>query len=155
MSRCTAPKRGHRSERARRNCPACGSHPPQQLTPPLPRISHSARVRGLAHVSPASPSNNPPVKQIQLGTHTPTSGFFTVDLAISRTQWAAGAGFFHSCIINSNDRRFTFVYDCGTARKFSILQSRNRLISRIHQLFLARFHMQEKKCHLLRNTIQR
>lgn len=122
MSRCTAPKRGHRSERARRNCPVCGSHPPQQLTPPLPRISHSARVRGLDHPSPASPSNNSPVKQIQLGTHTPTSGFFTVDLAISRTQWAAGAGFFHSCIINSNDGRFTFVYDCGTARKFSILQ---------------------------------
>lgn len=123
MSRCTAPKRGHRSERARRDCPECGSHPPQQQTPPLPQISHSDRVRGLAHPSPASPSNNPPVKQIQLGTHTTTSGFFTVDLAISRTQWAAGAGFFHSCIINTNNGRFTFVYDCGTARKFSILQS--------------------------------
>lgn len=123
MGRCTAPKRGHRSERARRDCPECGSQPPQQQTPPLPLIPHSARVRRLANPSPVSPSSNLPVKQIQLGTHTPTSGCFTVDLAISRTQWAAGAGFFHSCTINTNDRRFTFVYDCGTARKFSILQS--------------------------------
>lgn len=119
MSRCTAPKRGHRSERARRDCPACGSLPPRQLIP----ISHSARVKGLGHPSQPSRSSSHSVKQIQLGTQPSTSGTFTVDLAVSRTQWAAGAGFFHSCTINANNKRFTFVYDCGTARKFSVLQS--------------------------------
>ena len=123
MSRCTAPKRGHRSERARRDCPACGSLPPRQPIPPFPQISHSARIRGLGHPSQPSQSGSHSVKQIQLGTQPSTSGTFTVDLAISRTQWAAGAGFFHSCTINTNNRRFTFVYDCGTARKFSVLQS--------------------------------
>lgn len=123
MSRCTAPKRGHRSERARRDCPACGSLPPRQPIPPFPQISHSARIRGLGHPSQPSQSSSHSVKQIQLGTQPSTSGTFTVDLAISRTQWAAGAGFFHSCTINTNNRRFTFVYDCGTARKFSVLQS--------------------------------
>ena len=122
MSRCTAPKRGHRSERARRDCPECGSLPPRQQIPPFPQISHSARVRGLAHPSQPSRSSSSSIKQIQLGTQASISGIFTVDLAISRTQWAAGAGFFHSCTINTNNRRFTFVYDCGTARKFSVLQ---------------------------------
>lgn len=46
-----------------------------------------------------------------------------IPLTITRTQWAVGPGFFHTGTIRANDTQFTYVYDCGTARSFDLLQN--------------------------------
>lgn len=46
-----------------------------------------------------------------------------IPLSIARTQWAAGPGFFHTGTIRTNGMQFTYVYDCGTARSFNLLQN--------------------------------
>ena len=33
---------------------------------------------------------------------------------VTRTQWAAGQGFFHSCVLHSYGKPFVYVFDCGS-----------------------------------------
>ena len=37
-----------------------------------------------------------------------------IPLMVTRTQWAAGQGFFHSCVLHSYGKPFVYVFDCGS-----------------------------------------
>ena len=37
-----------------------------------------------------------------------------IPLMVTRTQWAAGQGFFHSCTLHSYGKPFVYVFDCGS-----------------------------------------
>ena len=37
-----------------------------------------------------------------------------IPLMVTRTQWAAGQGFFHSCALHSYGKPFVYVFDCGS-----------------------------------------
>lgn len=37
-----------------------------------------------------------------------------IPLMVTRTQWAAGQGFFHSCVLHSYGKPFIYVFDCGS-----------------------------------------
>lgn len=37
-----------------------------------------------------------------------------IPLMVTRTQWAAGQGFFHSCVLHSYGKPFVYIFDCGS-----------------------------------------
>ncbi len=122
MIKCTAPIRGHRSPNAERRCPMCGNRPAKTSQNSKSRYSHAERVKQLSDTlnlqsTPEQCINIHRIlkEKVNNNTHIP--------LAIARTQWAAGPGFFHTGTIRTNGMQFTYVYDCGTARSFDLLQN--------------------------------
>lgn len=55
----------------------------------------------------------------------------TIPLMVTRTQWAAGQGFFHTCVLHSNGKPFVYVFDCGS--KNNADTGSPETISRINQ----------------------
>lgn len=121
MIKCTAPVRGHYRETARRNCPVCGNRTSQGTGKDSPRFDHAERVGRLSR-SYRTPSGSDLPSQIceTVREHFNTDNY--LPLAVTRTQWAVGPGFFHTGTIRSHETQFTYVYDCGTARGSKVLE---------------------------------
>ena len=122
MIKCTAPIRGHRSPRAERDCPMCGNRPAKTSRTSKSQYSHAERVKQLSQTPKLSftPERCSNIHRILNETATKRTH---IPLTIARTQWAAGPGFFHTGTIRSKGMQFAYVYDCGTARSFDLLQN--------------------------------
>lgn len=122
MIKCTAPIRGHRSPRAKRDCPMCGNRTAKTSRNSKPQYSHAERVKQLSN-TPKLQYNSTLGAYIDYLTMEYVYKRSHIPLTITRTQWAVGPGFFHTGTIRANDTQFTYVYDCGTARSFDLLQN--------------------------------
>lgn len=60
MSRCTAPRQGHRSASARANCPACGGHSSRYRSYSTPSYSHAGGYGGGGGSSSSGSSRSKP-----------------------------------------------------------------------------------------------
>jgi len=122
MIKCTAPIRGHRSPRAERDCPMCGNRPAKTSRNSKPQYNHAERVKQLSN-TPKLQYNSTQRAYVDYLTMEDAYKRTHIPLTITRTQWAVGPGFFHTGTIRANDTQFTYVYDCGTARSFDLLQN--------------------------------
>ena len=107
----TAPSQGHHGPKTEKNYPKYGNRPDDHAQ----RVSHFDSSLKIESSSTQTINLDYLLHRYLNNTHIP--------LTITRTQWAVGPGFFHSGTIRSNSTQFTYVYDCGTARSFDLLQN--------------------------------
>jgi hypothetical protein len=111
MTKYITPSQGHHCPRTENNYPKYGNRTDDHAQ----RVSHFAGRHNIDISSTQTIDLDYLLDYCWNKTHIP--------LTITRTQWAVGPGFFHSGTIRSNNTQFTYVYDCGTARSFKLLQN--------------------------------
>lgn len=100
----------------------CGNRPAKTSRNSKPQYNHAERVKQLSN-TPKLQYNSTQRAYVDYLTMEDAYKRTHIPLTITRTQWAVGPGFFHTGTIRANDTQFTYVYDCGTARSFDLLQN--------------------------------
>lgn len=100
----------------------CGNRPAKTSRNSKPHYNHAERVKQLSN-TPKLQYNSTQRAYVDYLTMEGAYKRTHIPLTITRTQWAVGPGFFHTGTIRANDTQFTYVYDCGTARSFDLLQN--------------------------------